>query len=211
VKCFSNSEARVLARAIRKYGPDAFEISVVAQTNSYDEANELEVAWIAKLNSRVPNGYNVSPGGIGVRDFSDEQREAHSNMMRGVWARLSPEEKAERKQQAVDNLLRANARRAEEHKARGPQPKRPQYDPSKSHRKYKKSAEGWSPERLVVRSVSAKRAWENKSEEEKRETIQRRRGTRSPEFWREVAKKGVEAREARRKLRETNRVTGGEA
>ena len=36
--------------------------------------NEREIFWIAKLNTKVPNGYNLTDGGEGLVNPSDETR-----------------------------------------------------------------------------------------------------------------------------------------
>lgn len=63
------------ARAIRKYGPDAFVPSVIEET---DERllNEREFCWIAELNT-FERGYNSTRGGEGRLGYvcSDETRE----------------------------------------------------------------------------------------------------------------------------------------
>lgn len=52
-----------LARAIRKYGPDAFLVETLDTFASRGEALRGESEWIARLNSRVPTGYNLTSGG----------------------------------------------------------------------------------------------------------------------------------------------------
>ena len=47
--------------AINKYGKENFTVEILEpQTENY---NEREKYWIKKLNSKIPNGYNVSDGG----------------------------------------------------------------------------------------------------------------------------------------------------
>jgi hypothetical protein len=53
----------VFANAIRKYGPDAFEHETLETAETLNEANEAEVRWISKLQTRVPHGYNLEAGG----------------------------------------------------------------------------------------------------------------------------------------------------
>ena len=52
-------------RAIRKYGINAFEVSVVEECTDSDELNERERYWIAFYNCKKPNGYNMTDGGDG--------------------------------------------------------------------------------------------------------------------------------------------------
>jgi len=52
--------------AIRKYGPAAFTIELVAEASSHAELQALEIAWIKRLGTHVSRGgYNVSLGGGG--------------------------------------------------------------------------------------------------------------------------------------------------
>jgi group I intron endonuclease len=52
------------ARAIRKYGPEAFEHQILAIARSKAELDNLEKVWIILLNTRE-NGYNLGAGGEG--------------------------------------------------------------------------------------------------------------------------------------------------
>jgi hypothetical protein len=58
---------------MRKYGVESFELSILATAQTLDELNELEVQYIQKLNTLVPNGYNLAPGGS-VRMWHSESR-----------------------------------------------------------------------------------------------------------------------------------------
>ena len=53
-------------RAIRKYGIEAFDISIIDECTTLDELNEREKFWIKELNCKVPNGYNLTDGGEGI-------------------------------------------------------------------------------------------------------------------------------------------------
>src|SRR5579872_118024 len=52
-----------LARAIRKYGVDAFEFKEIAQSINLDDLLYLERVLVAQQECLVPNGYNVLLGG----------------------------------------------------------------------------------------------------------------------------------------------------
>ena len=58
-----NGPCRSFHAAIRKHGADAFIHEVLGYASSQAEANALEVAWISRLNCRVPVGYNMALGG----------------------------------------------------------------------------------------------------------------------------------------------------
>lgn len=57
------NKRQVIQEAIHKYGSENFDFQVLYRNISIEEAVSLEEELIAKLNSMVPNGYNVHPGG----------------------------------------------------------------------------------------------------------------------------------------------------
>lgn len=63
-------------RAIRKYGIDNFEYRVLAdEIDDVELLNQLEIYYIKKFNSLVPNGYNVSEGGNNSsHNWNDNQK-----------------------------------------------------------------------------------------------------------------------------------------
>jgi group I intron endonuclease len=67
-------------RAIRKYGADAFTREVLERMTTEAGAKRAEQLWIARLETRVPQGYNLTDGGDGRtgkgRVFSQAHREA---------------------------------------------------------------------------------------------------------------------------------------
>jgi group I intron endonuclease len=61
--------------AIRDHGKESFEIKALSEGATREEANALEMLWIALLNTRDPNvGYNLTAGGEGVSNPSPETR-----------------------------------------------------------------------------------------------------------------------------------------
>lgn len=55
---------KVLYQAIRKYGTENFQFSILESDLTEEEAREREKYWIEKLNTNShQNGYNVTPGG----------------------------------------------------------------------------------------------------------------------------------------------------
>lgn len=62
------------ARAIRKYGIDAFETTVLARGLSKAEAEDAEVHFIGKLNTFGSGGYNATRGGEGTAGVKLTQR-----------------------------------------------------------------------------------------------------------------------------------------
>ena len=61
-----NHDRCVFHAAIRKYGEDAFDWTVMEEgIKTHDELNEAEKYWIREKNSLIPNGYNMTIGGNG--------------------------------------------------------------------------------------------------------------------------------------------------
>jgi len=59
-----------LGRAIAKHGFDNFEWSILAESNDPAELVRLEVEFIAALQTRAPNGYNLTDGGEGAVGYT---------------------------------------------------------------------------------------------------------------------------------------------
>lgn len=71
-------------RALKKYGATNFQYSIIDVLNSQEEANEAEEFWIAQLDSRGKEGYNLASGGSSNSGWhhSEESKEkiARSNL-----------------------------------------------------------------------------------------------------------------------------------
>lgn len=64
----------VFHKAIRKYGIDVFDWSVLEECSSQEALDEAERKWIASLETMIPNGYNTTPGGLALT-YTPEIRE----------------------------------------------------------------------------------------------------------------------------------------
>lgn len=64
---------RVILRSLRKHGKDSFEIELLDTAPCLDDACEKERFYINKLNSKVPNGYNLTDGGEGLSGYETPQ------------------------------------------------------------------------------------------------------------------------------------------
>jgi group I intron endonuclease len=106
----------ILHNAIRKYGKENFDISVIEECESEEKALEREMFWIAEYKTNICKygnqfGYNLTDGGEGISGNvrSPESRKKMSEASRGrpksefhkeqlrlakVGAKLSPEHKA---------------------------------------------------------------------------------------------------------------------
>lgn len=63
VKSAQRSVSRCgLQAAIRKYGHDKFDVSILQECSSLDELSDAERSWVAKLDT-YKNGYNLTTGG----------------------------------------------------------------------------------------------------------------------------------------------------
>lgn len=72
----SNSYSSLFYRALRKYGKDSFQFSVLESSDSFDRQalNDLEVFYISHYNS-FQNGYNMNYGGeytSGIKTFTEK-------------------------------------------------------------------------------------------------------------------------------------------
>ena len=81
----------VIGRALRKWGVESFEVSIIDYAENKPIANAKEKYWIKTYDCRLPNGYNLAPGGEGgdlskFRKYgpsSDETREKISKKLKG--------------------------------------------------------------------------------------------------------------------------------
>lgn len=58
-----------IGAAIRKYGWENFSAEVI-ESCPVEQLNERELFWIAALNTKASNGYNLTDGGDGGKGFS---------------------------------------------------------------------------------------------------------------------------------------------
>lgn len=54
---------RIFFNALNKYGWESFKLKILEVLDSRPKANRAEVAWISKLKSQKPYGYNLEFGG----------------------------------------------------------------------------------------------------------------------------------------------------
>jgi group I intron endonuclease len=72
-----------LSNSIRKYGIENFTIEEICMAENRDELNRKEQFWIEKLNSKEPNGYNLTSGGLGILNPVDTTRQKMSDWQLG--------------------------------------------------------------------------------------------------------------------------------
>ena len=75
-KC--NKKTRI-GRAIRSHGWENFKVEILEECTTEAELDEREMYWIKTLNTRHPNGYNLTDGGEGStgRKCSEKVRTNH--------------------------------------------------------------------------------------------------------------------------------------
>lgn len=77
---------RPLYRAMRKYGLSNFSIDIIEElpdSTNQELLNQKECEWIVKLNSMVPQGYNLTSGGDGKYYLSAETKARISTSKQG--------------------------------------------------------------------------------------------------------------------------------
>lgn len=72
----SNSGCLALYRAIKKYGPERFNLKVLVMAGDWDYLCALERRAISKYGT-LGNGYNLTPGGDGVVGMAEESKRRH--------------------------------------------------------------------------------------------------------------------------------------
>ena len=79
-----------LYKALRKYGIDNFQISVVEALEISEQTDLAEQYWIQYFESRGEGGYNLAPGGVTPRGW--HHTEKHKQYMRDLFKgkRLAP-------------------------------------------------------------------------------------------------------------------------
>jgi group I intron endonuclease len=84
--CATAREAKtscmLIVRAIKKYTPDNFQISMLEECTSREHMDEREAHWIKELNTLDPHGYNLTIGGGGVK-LTPEANVARGLSLRG--------------------------------------------------------------------------------------------------------------------------------
>jgi group I intron endonuclease len=107
-KTRQNDGCRFLNGAIRKYGREAFSHEVIEVIQATREgADDIETAWIAKLNCLAPHGFNLAEGGKtgSHHPLSKQKMKASADAMgkekrsartKQSWTSQTPEERTRR-------------------------------------------------------------------------------------------------------------------
>lgn len=91
---------KLIKRAIKKYGIENFERTILEKCSNKNELNERERYWIKEKDS-IHTGYNLTDGGTGGNmsqfiNYSDEWKEGQRSRTKQYWNSLSEEERKER-------------------------------------------------------------------------------------------------------------------
>lgn len=74
----SSKTKRYFQHALKKYGVNAFTVSVLGRAGNKKRLDKLEVYWINKKNTLSPNGYNLMRGGNLGGKHSEESKKRMS-------------------------------------------------------------------------------------------------------------------------------------
>ena len=64
-----------IQKALNKYGLQSFDTSIIDTADTKELLDEKERYWIKTLNCKAPNGYNLTDGGEGLTNPSQETRD----------------------------------------------------------------------------------------------------------------------------------------
>jgi len=75
----------IIDKARKKYGVDNFETKILKECSTIDELDYWEIYYIKELNTKTPNGYNLTDGGEGFKglEFTEEHKRNISKASKG--------------------------------------------------------------------------------------------------------------------------------
>lgn len=76
----------ILNNAILKYGKDAFVVEKLEDCEDLETLNNAEQQWIQTMDTMVPNGYNIRPGGNSFK-HSEGSRKKQSELIETHYAK----------------------------------------------------------------------------------------------------------------------------
>lgn len=198
IKEHKNEELYV-DRAIRTHGWENFSVEVLEECDNRAQINEREQFWINKLNTKSPNGYNLTDGGFGLTGCTEDVRKVISDTSKGrkcseatkallsaifTGRKFTEESKAKmyvaakkraaRKtpEQKAAEIAKANKSRSEKMALKSPEER------SKLTEKARIASANRTPEE---RSLGAKKSWESRTPEERTLAAIKREAKKTPE------------------------------
>lgn len=99
--CDSVYSGGIIDKARAKYGVENFKHEILKECDTQNELNYWEQYYIKELNTKVPNGYNLTDGGGGRSGYkiTDEQRKKMSEARKGCipWNKGIPASEEQKK------------------------------------------------------------------------------------------------------------------
>jgi hypothetical protein len=89
-----------IANAIKKYGIQNAKKKVILHCNPED-GSKYEILWIKKLNTKSPNGYNLTDGGEGFLNPTQEVKQKRIEHFLQTWASFTEEKRKEMKEKFI--------------------------------------------------------------------------------------------------------------
>lgn len=175
--------------AIRKCGRENFSLKILEECSTLEQLNEREKFWIITLNTKRPNGYNLTDGGRGNCGYIPTAQ-ARKNMSRGQKKRFENPDECEKYRKMMTGRKDSEETRIKKSVARK---KRFVDNPElgKNHSQAMKNFYAEHPEALVAK------AEQGKGRKQSPETIAKRSASRKKYF----AKKRQEREEAMRRFK----------
>lgn len=106
----------LLTEAINKYGKHLFSIELIEEVETVEKAYELEILYIKKYNTKVPNGYNLTDGGDGIfgwepteeyrKECSERVKELHKQKKVGMYGKSHTKETREKMKESAKEVER---------------------------------------------------------------------------------------------------------
>jgi len=90
-----------LHRAIRKYGKKEFKHEIIFGCSSWEDACKEEIEYVKAFNTKRPNGYNLTDGGEGLSNPSEEIRKKISKSHIGMNHTVKSKEKMSKIKQNI--------------------------------------------------------------------------------------------------------------
>ena len=102
----------LIDRAVQKHGIENFKIEILEQCETIEQLNEREIFWIATLNCKKPNGYNMTDGGDGLTGCLESTRKKLSEINTGKKMPDETRAKLSAKQTEIANRPEEKTRRS---------------------------------------------------------------------------------------------------
>ena len=99
-----------LHRAIRKYGPEMFEVENLGTAPSWEAACALEQRLIAQERTLTPDGYNICAGGLGRRNVKHRPESIEKMRQAALGKKASPETRRKMSEARKRNLAETDLR-----------------------------------------------------------------------------------------------------